>query len=268
MQLFFRHYRQTCLQAAACVGLLLLSCLAEGCSPFSRPVYPTYTPTPITPTPTPTLTPVWFPPTITPTPLPSSTPLAATPDPHPETGALIYTDTFHTPALWTSRQIADASAAFGKDELTLAITGSKVYVYSLRLNPLLGDFYAELTANPVFCRGLDEYGWLVRAASPSDYYRIGVSCDGQAHIDRVLESSAAALLTWQYGPGIPPGGPSLVRLGVWARGGEIGLLANNQLVLTINDPKLASGGLGVYARSASNLPVTVNFSDLSVWEVK
>jgi len=252
------------------VGFFLavfLALASTGCLPIARTLYPTLTPTQTIPAPTATLTPVWFPPTATPTLLPSPSPLPPTPDPRPVFGSLIYTDTFQNPALWSARQADQVSAAFGGSELSLTISGSKMYIYSLRSTPQLTNFYTELTANPVFCSGLDEYGLLLRAASTNDYYRVGVSCDGRARVDRILDSGAASLLDWQYASGIPLGGPSMARLAAWAIGDTFGLMVNDRLVLTFKDPKLTSGGLGVYARSAGSQPVTVNFMDLSVWDV-
>ena len=240
---------------------------SAGCLPVARTVYPTLTPTQTIPAPTATLTPVWFPPTATPTLLPSPSPLPPTPDQRPAFGSLIFTDTFQNPALWSARQAAQVSAAFGSRELSLTISGSKMSIYSLRSTPQLTNFYTELTANPVFCSGLDEYGLLLRAASANDYYRVGVSCDGRARVDRILDSGAASLLDWQYASGIPLGGPSIARLAAWAINDTFGLMVNDRLVLTFKDPKLTSGGLGVYARSAGSQQVTVNFMDLSVWEV-
>lgn len=247
--------------------VVLLVVCAAGCAPLGRTVYPTFTPTAVIPSPTPTLTPVWFPPTVTPTLQPSATPLPPTPDPRPALAGLIFSDTFQTPALWSARQLAQASAAFGPAELSLAISGSRLFIFSLRQSPQLTDFYAEVTANPVFCSGLDEYGLLLRAASASDYYHLGVSCDGRARVERMVAGNQAVLLDWQYASGIPLGGPSIARLAAWARGDTFGLLVNDRLVLTFHDPKLMAGLLGLYARSAGSQPVTVNFSDLSVWEL-
>ena len=247
--------------------LVMMFAVCAGCVPMNRTIYPTYTPTPVTPTPTPTITPVWFPPTSTPVPPATPTSLPPTSDPRPPLGALIYTDTFQTPALWTSRQAAEGRAAFGRTELSLAITGSKLYLYSLRLSPALVNFYAEITVTLVFCSGVDEYGLLLRADSAVNYYRVGFSCDGRARLDRIVDSGAAGLLDWQYGSGIPLGGPGITRLAVWARGDQLGVLSNGRLIFTHKDPKLTSGGFGVFARSSGSQPVTVNFSDLAVWEL-
>jgi hypothetical protein len=42
---------------------------------------------------------------------------------------------------------------------------------------------------------------------------------------------------------------------------------NGKYQFSIQDPLLTSGGVGVFARSTNNEIVTVNFSDLIVYEV-
>ena len=43
---------------------------------------------------------------------------------------------------------------------------------------------------------------------------------------------------------------------------------NDAYQFSINDPMLPSGSLGVFARSAGDLAVTVNFSELVVTEIE
>jgi hypothetical protein len=228
---------------------------------------PTYTPTPAVPTLTSTTTPVWFPSTATFTPRPTITSPASTPDPHPGIGQTILDDDFTDPSLWSSQAAENGSAKFGKSELTLITRAKRLYIYSLRTKPQLGNFYAEITANPVFCRGMDEYGLLVRAISAASTYRFSVSCDGQARLDRIFEGQASAIITWQFSPGIPPGGPSIVRLSVWASGETMRFFVNDNQLFEGRDPKIASGNLGVFIRSASDETLTVNFSELKVFDL-
>ena len=114
-------------------------------------------PTPILPTPTasatstPTI--VWFPPTATFTPYPTATSLPPTPDQRPGIGAVIFTDDFSDPTLWVLSSNENGRAAFGKNELTIAIQEQKAYVFGQRTEPSLSDFYAEITASPNLCQG-------------------------------------------------------------------------------------------------------------------
>ena len=239
-----------------------------GCATPATIIEPSQVPTVAPPSLTPTNTPVWFPATATPTLFPTPSPQAPTPNPRSGLAMLIYEDTFSDPEVWSSLSVAQGSATFGKNELTLIAQAKRVYVSSLRLEPQLNNFFAEINANPVFCRDQDEYGILVRAVSPANYYRFSVSCNSQTRLDRIVDGQAASLVTWQFSQAIPPGGPSRSRLQVWAYGQRMRFFANDELLFEVRDPKLAAGGLGVFIRSASDEILTVNFTELSVFALQ
>lgn len=221
-----------------------------------------------TPQPSPTPTIVWFPPTDTPTPLPTQE-LLPTPDMRPDVGDIIFADDFSTADLWNLQTTQDGRVALSKNELTIAIapTETKDYFFSLRQEPELSDFYAEITASTSLCKGNDEYGLLIRAASRQDYYRLVLTCNGQSRLERIISNNTTAPQPWVLSGGIPPGAPGITRLGVWASGKEMRFFANDDHLFTISDPLLQSGLLGIYARSVGDNAVTVNFSNLVVMEI-
>ena len=147
----------------AILSLLVFS-LLTACVPIAAPVEPTLSPTE-TPTQTPTVTPtvIWFPATATLTPLPTKA-ISPTPDQRPGLGESLLTDDFTNPDFWVLARTAEGSIALGKDELTIAIAGEKAYLFSVRRGPVLSDFYVEITASPTLCRGLDEFGLLLRVS--------------------------------------------------------------------------------------------------------
>lgn len=246
--------------------LLVLFSLTA-CVSLAAPVEPTPSPTAtssLTPTPTPTV--VWFPATATLTPLPTKA-ISPTPDQRPGLGEIVLRDDFSNPDLWVLARSAEGSIALGKDELTIAIAGEKVYLFSVRRGLVLSDFYVEMTASPTLCRGLDEYGLLLRVSEKQDYYRFTLSCDGQARLNRVVGRETTTPQPWVLSGAIPPGAPSTSRLAVWARGNEMRFFANDEYLFTVRDPLLPSGSLGVFARSSGDLPVTVNFSDLVIRKI-
>ncbi len=228
-------------------------------------------PSPIPQTSTATLTPtptiVWFPPTATYTPFPTNTSLPPTPDQRPGIGGLLFKDNFSDNAAWELISSPNGTALLGKNELTLAIQEEKAYVYSLRAAPELADFYAEITASPSFCRGVDEYGMLFRFVSPATFYRFSLSCDGRVRLDRLSSGSASSPQGWLETGVVPIGAPSTSRLGVWAQGSEMRFFVSDQYLFTIQDPLIPSGRLGVFARSTGGHALTVNFTDLSVFAI-
>jgi hypothetical protein len=246
----------------------ILSLLCAGCLPLATvaPAAVTSTPLP-SETLTPTATTVWFPPTATFTPFPTSPPASPTPDQKPGIAEQILADAFSTESPWSESATSLGNVMIGDNALTITISHPRTYLYSIRSVPLLTDFYAEITANPVFCQGLDEYGMLLRYASATDFYRFSLSCDGQVRLDRVAGGKASSPQPWLLSGSVPLGGPSLSRLEVWAVGDEMRFFVNDQYQFTVRDPLLSRGNLGVFARAAESDNVTVNFSNLAVFQV-
>ncbi len=236
--------------------------LFSGCSGWlpTPETFPSQTPTP-TLTVTPTI--IWFPATDTPTPLPTVE-VQPTPDQRPALDMVLLSDDFSDAAGWTTMRSEAGSAAFGVNELTLALSQPKGVMYSLRREALPGDFYLEITASPALCRGADEYGLLLRAASQLDCYRFLISCQGNLRLDRLTNGRVARLVDWIPSGQVPPGSPLVLRLGVWAVGRELRFFIDDFYQFSVRDPVFSAGTLGVFARSAADNPLTVSFSNLIV----
>lgn len=248
--------------------LAALLALTSACLPVAAtPLEPLPTDTSLPPTETPTPTIVWFPPTATFTPM--ATPvLTPTVDVAVQTGVLIFADNFHAGDDWELSSLPQGSAALGKDELTLAIQRPGGYLTSLRRSTSLGDFYAEVTASPSLCRGEDEYGLLFRYTEEQEFYRFSLNCQGQARVDKYYNGKASSPQPPVYSGAVPPGAPSVSHLGILAQGKELQFFSNGEHLFTVNDPSLPSGTLGFFARSNGETAVTVNFSDLKVYEAR
>jgi hypothetical protein len=240
-------------------GLLLTACSGIGLEAV------TATPRPPTATPFQTPTIVWFPATATPTPQPIYT-LPPTPDMLTGLGELIASDDFTDPEEWNTAVSDQGSASVSRERLTLAVRPG-VYMVSLQRQMVLANFYAEITARPSLCRGADEYGFLVRA-SAATYYRFALTCNGQAHAERISLKERHDLHESILSGDVPPGAPGEVRIGVWAAGSELRLFLNGRYQFSINDLNLSSGTVGVFALAAGDTPVTVTFSDLRVRAVE
>lgn len=219
-----------------------------------------------TPTAVPSATVEWFPATATPTILPTQL-ISPTPDFRPNIGELIFSDDFSEPVGWTLGTLSSGSIALGLDELTIAISEPGAYLNSIRQEPTLSDFYLEITTNPTLCRGEDQYGLLLRTSSPNDFYRYSLSCDGRIRLDRIVGGNASSPQPWTISNAAPPGAPISSRLGVWAKGKELRFFVNDQYQFTVIDPLIPAGLLGLFAWSAGDTAVTVNFSDLVVHQI-
>lgn len=245
--------------------ILIIALILSAC--VQSPVTTTFvTVTPSSTLPTATETIVWFPPTATFTPFPTIQ-ISPTADMRPGIGEIVFEDQFDDPTNWSLISTEGGSVAFGKNEITIALSKEREYLFSIRDGQDFDDFYVEITANPNFCRGGDEYGLLIRVSPNQDYYRYSLSCDGRVRLDRLYQNQASSPQSWMPSGAVPPGAPSSSRLGVWAVGDEMRFFVNDEYQFTAHDPLLISGSFGVFARSTTDQAVTVNFSDLIVRDV-
>jgi hypothetical protein len=247
--------------------LFLLACglsaaLLTACLPISTPA-----PEPVA-SETPTATAIWFPATNTPSPV-STQPSLPTYETRPGLGEVILQDDFTQPEAWQATSTNNTSATVDHGELTLGISDGirPVTLFSPRLEPVLRDFYAEITVRTSLCRGADQYGLLVRMMSYNDYYRYALNCQGEVRLERVQGGQAYPLQNWVPSGDAPPGAPAEVLLGVWASGTEMRFFLNGRLQFTVRDPVFGAGGLGVFIVSTGTTPVTVSFRDLVVSQV-
>ena len=249
-----------------CIFFLLIG-LAVSCAPLQTPPpMPTNTPIPTTETPTPTK--IWFPPTPTYTSFPTPTvAISPTINIQPQFGVVILEDDFSDGSKWTQTQGAIGSATVTNNELTIALSQERAYLFSLRSEPYFKDFYAEVTASPSICRGDDEYGILFRVSPSFDFYRFSLTCNGQTRLDKYYHGTASSPQPPIYSSEVPPGAPSISRLGIWVSGKEMQFFINNVYQFSVHDPSITQGTLGFFARAAGEGAVTINFTDLIVYDV-
>jgi hypothetical protein len=252
---------------ALLLGSIILFCSFSACLPAISNLPPPESTARPTASSTSTATIDWFPSTNTPTsqPAPKDTP---TPEYITGLGDIILTDDFSSPGSWTLGKTSSGSVALGNSELTIAIHEPSAYEYGVRLEPVLGDFFLQITANPTLCRGEDEYGVLFRMTSPGDFYRFSLACDGRVRLDRVVGGSASSPQPWLFSGAVPSGAPSFSQLAIWVLGKEMRFFANGEFLFSVSDPMLPGGNLGVFARSAGEMAVTVTFSELTVREIE
>lgn len=246
------------------MAVVLLALLAA-CAPQSTPTLalPTHTPTSTVP---PTSTPVWFPPTETPTAVPERT-NRPTEEFKPGLGALLLEDDFSQEDNWRSGQFEGGRATLSGSRLTLAISQEKGALASLRKGTQPADAYLEITATAALCRGGDQYGLLLRAASELNTYRLLATCDGRLRMERLRNGEIALMQDWTPSGELPKGGLLPARFGIWSLGSELRVFINGVYQFSVRDPVYADGQVGAFARAAGDTPLTVAFSDLKIYRL-
>jgi len=245
------------------VIFLLILLLLNGCVPIAAEV-PAFT---TTPSAVPTQTVVWFPETPTATPI-STLEVTPTPEMLTGIGEIAFQDEFSDPSLWESLKRPSGQVVVSPGELAISVSGANGYLFSQRNSPPLQDFYLEATLKTNLCRDGDTFGLLVRTNSFQDYYRWAINCDGYERLERVRAGTVGILQDWVASAQVLPGAPQTFRLGVLARGEEMRFFVNDLYQFSITDDAFKSGGIGVFARSTGDSPVSVGFRDLQISTLK
>jgi hypothetical protein len=254
-------WRHNLMIIGGCFAALAMTLLLAACLPLGSNLS-TETPVP-SETLTPTETIVWFPASATATRLAVPT-YTGTPEMSPGIGKVMLEDDFSDKSVWDVAVSDNGSAAISRNRLALTVQPG-YYLSSMRRELPLSDFYAEITARPSLCRGEDHYGILVRGVG-SSFYRFLLNCSGMIWAERI--SGGTKLGIHEPVPsGDAPGAPGEVRIGMWAIGSEMRLFLNGRFQFNITDPRFPIGAFGVFVRSTGETPMTVTFSDLTVYEV-
>ena len=242
-------------------SLVLVACAGSG---------PTQTPTAtlVLPTSTITATISWFPATNTRTPLPvqGSTP---TPGLVPNLGSLLFSDIFTDSKQWTGTTSSAGNSIVSNNRLTLTLAEGTdmVTITSLRMQPQVSDFYAEISAQLSLCRAKDQMSLLFRVTSAADFYRYSVNCNGELRLERVVSGKPFVIRDWGPSPDAPLGAPGEIKMSVYASGRDLRFFLGDHFQFSVNDQFFYQGGLGLSIRSDAGNPMSISFSDLSVHTV-
>jgi hypothetical protein len=221
--------------------------------------------------PTPSLTTMatvdWFPMTATPQ---TVVPATATPNPaaSPQYGQSLFSDPFTQMGNWQNLQTANGIVSVADGAITLAVKKAPATLAVVRQDSAYDNFYLETTVKRVaLCKNDDEIGLLFRVSGEQSYYRLVVDCQGLLALQQVVGGTPTMLANWTPSEQIPAGLWKSFTLGVWANGQEIRIYVNGQLQTEVIRDTFKSGGIGYFARTAGDTPLTVSFSDLTLYQV-
>lgn len=249
--------------------LLWFILLLPGCSVSNTAETPTITASPtMTEIPSPTID--WFPATPTPTFLPINSP---TPQPTLSVDlqgitTLLVEDDFTDPRQWLLTQNSTGNAAFGNQNLTLAVSKQDVFLTSLSQHSIPNDFYLEVTIENALCQSQDQFGIDFWYQSANDYHRLLLNCSGQYRLELVQGGRSIVLHDWETGSKIKVGSPAVNHLGLWALDGQFQLFINDTFQFEERISSNQNGDLGVFAKAINSSAMTVQFSNLKIYHVE
>ena len=216
-------------------------------------------------TPSPTVE--WFPPTETPAPQPTPG-TTSTPSLLDGVNGVVYSEIFRSLQGWMVPTTNRGEVNVDRSQINIVIREPGTYLAAVRENPEFDTYYVEITASPSLCQGKDEYGLLFQASGQNQYYRYGLSCDGELRLDRVSAGTVSAVQPWTPSSAVPRAAPSQSRLGVLVERERMSFFIDDALQFSVEERQFTSGTLGVFAHSRGETAVTVSFSGLIVRELE
>ena len=251
------------------LGLFLAVIILTGCE-FLLPEQPPEPTSTCTQTPIPSPTIDWFPATPTSTLLPQASPTTRPTIEGQIEGVkdLLIEDDFSDEDLWLTTQSEAGNAAFGTDNLTLAVARSNSSLLSLSNHTLPENFYLEMTLQTTLCDPEDQIGILLWYQGASDYYRLLLNCTGRYRLELFQGGQSAVIYDWDSATQMQLSAPATNRIGIWVYDNTFQFYINDAFQFEAQIGGERTGRLGVFARTISGTAMTVRFSDLHIYQVE
>jgi hypothetical protein len=183
-------------------------------------------------------------------------------------GAAKFIDTFDTDDNWTLFDVECFTSAI--EDGKYVATGKRASYCWETTWPRVQDFYLDvLVTTTESCPDNAQFGLLFRAPDTTSGYAFGISCNGQFGMGYWDGDSGAALSKPTLSEVVNAGPNQTNRLGVLAVGSTYQMYINGELVGEVEDNTFTQMGLiGLVVRGGDGrVPVTVNFDELSYWEL-
>ena len=130
------------------------------------------------------------------------------------------------------------------------------------------DFYLQGTFKTAGCGGSDLYGLVFRADKENAAYFFGVTCDGQysLYARDFNNNIMTKIIDLTPNAAILAGSDQVNRLGVLAKGDQIGLYVNGKLLEELSDDTYSKGYFGPFiAGETENF--TSSMEEISLWKI-
>ena len=216
--------------------------------------------------------------TITPSPPPTDTPVpTSTAGPTSTLPAADVRGTLGDPT-WRDPLTSGNNWPLGEDAFTRAhVEDGELHMTGLtttdgwRLTwPVVRDFYLEMTARTGSCSGNDHYGLIARVPDRSAAdrgYLFGFTCDGRYSLRAWDGEDMTSLVAPTASTAIIAGSDKVNRIGLWAKGEQLGLYANGSLLTQIEDDAFTEeGSFGIFVGARQTDEFTVHVDEIAYWE--
>lgn len=195
-------------------------------------------------------------------------PSLAADDPKAGLGDPDFSDDFVDGSNWFVGNDEHVNIEIHDNQLSMtALNADKYEAMRLSTQPIIDDFYMEVTTTTGECSGSDRYGLIFRAPgfTPIQGYLFGFTCDGMFSL-RIFDGvNFTAIIQWTRSEIILAGSNQTNLIGISAVGQELKLYANGKPLLELQDDRFSSGYFGLFISAYSTPGFRTSYSDFAYW---
>jgi len=209
-----------------------------------------------------TIAPTWTRRPVSPTP---TTTIASIGCPGSWDNFLFFDDFGNPRSGWTNYKGADYEHFYENGEFHFSVTRKDFTGNAwIQLRDLGTRYLVEAQMRKIDGPEMNNYGLLFGGQNDTNYYTFGISDVGSYRISEQVDGRWQDLVAWTKTPLINQGG--LNALGVRIQDTQITACVNGHVLITLNDPPLKSGRVGLVA-GAYDEPVHYQFDNFGVWKL-
>jgi Ig-like domain from next to BRCA1 gene/3-keto-disaccharide hydrolase len=185
-------------------------------------------------------------------------------------GAATWTDNLDNSNNWYLLDTENTKWTEGDGKLVLtSINPAKGEEWGLSDQPAMNDYYLQTTfITGGTCSGYDKYGLLARAPEENKGYVYEFSCDGHYRIYTWDGQNYNALQEWTSSDSIKAGSNQTNVMGIYMKGNDIRLYANDKKIAEFTDSTFDQGQFGLVIGSVNTHNFTVYVDQVAYWELK
>lgn len=132
-----------------------------------------------------------------------------------------------------------------------------------------GNFYVEISVEVEICSGKDAYGIAVRVGGENmnTAFVLEFSCDGHYRLRRFFAGAIEVVVDWTPTDDILMGSNQTNRMGLYAQGTTLAIVANEELQEVVEYSGVYEGNFGIFPNAAETVDLTVYFDEFWLWYI-
>ncbi len=131
----------------------------------------------------------------------------------------------------------------------------------------MSDFYLEVDTTQVAGPANSEFGVVFRLVDSKNYYLYAISGLGTYSLWKLVDNKWEEIIGWTKADALRTGPGAMNHLGLLAQGSRFGLLANDVMLVEVEDDAFAAGTIALAAGTFDEGEVEVAFDNLDLWDL-